>query len=107
MLSPIRDRIRRRVAALLAIRGPSQAELAKQIGISQAHISQMVVGKRAWPIDHLDDLARALKVPTYALLMDDPSQWIGQKDRRRGERRSGADRRLVQQPGWVRSQKES
>jgi transcriptional regulator with XRE-family HTH domain len=92
-LSPIRERLRRRIIATMRRQNLSQMDLARIAGLKQGHVSEMVSGKRAFPIDRVDDIADALHVAPYVLFLDDPEQWFGRRDRRHGQRRSGADRR--------------
>jgi hypothetical protein len=90
---PIRERVRLRIVALMSTRRLSQAEMGRRLNISPPNMSEMVAGHRGWPWERLDEIAVMLGVPTYALFMDDPAQWTGRRDRRKGERRSGEDRR--------------
>ena len=73
----------------------TQAQLGALLHIARPHMSEMCKGSRGIPIDRLDDFACALGVATYTLVLDDPTQWVGRRDRRKGERRSGLDRRQV------------
>lgn len=95
MAVPLLERARRRIVALLGLRRMSQAELGRRVGISKSHMSEYCSPQRVanFPVDKLDEIAAALAVPTYSLFLDDPSQWVGRRDRRRGQRRSGCDRR--------------
>ena len=95
MQAPILERVRRRVLAIMAVRGIRAKEVSAVTGISASNLSDVLHGRRGFPVDRLDDVARALRVPTYVLFMDDPWKWQGRRDRRRGERRSGYDRRVT------------
>lgn len=92
---PLLERARRRISAILKLRRLSQAELARRVSLHPAHLSQMLNPDhdRQFPVDRLDAIAHELGVPTYTMFLDDPSQWTGRRDWRRGERRSGMDRR--------------
>ena len=95
---PILERVRRRVTALMTQRGITKTELGRAVGISLPNISEMCnpENPRNFPVDRLDDIAAVLRVPTYQLFLDDPSRWVGRRERRRGERRSGSDRRRAE-----------
>ena len=104
---PILERVRRRVTALMQERGVTKTALGAAVGISLPNISEMCNpdNPRNFPIDKLDDIAAVLKVPTYQLFLDDPARWTGRRDRRKSERRSGAERRraaIVTRTDWPR-----
>ena len=63
------------LAAMRTLAGYSQAELARQSGVSQGHISEIESGDKKASPKTIKALAEALRVPMPALLSD-PSQAV-------------------------------
>jgi len=62
------DRFAGTVRRLRAKKGVSQKALADTIGISVSYVSMLERGQRSPPLETIEKVARALKVPPAALL---------------------------------------
>ena len=57
------------VRTIRAARGMSQKELAERVGLNPSYLSLIESGKRIPATNVLEDLAKALRVPLYLLLL--------------------------------------
>lgn len=88
---PASERLRLRVRRLLQVSRWTQADLATALNLNQSDVSRRLTGKQPFKVAELDTIAQMFKVSVSELFFDE----YGRFDRRKGVRRSGADRRKV------------
>lgn len=57
------------VRQLRTAQGKTSTDLAKKVGVSQPQISRLEIGQQGFRSEILMKIAKALKVPTFRLLM--------------------------------------
>lgn len=83
--------LRNNIRALLSAQGKNQSQLAFSLGRDKSWINKFLTGSRDLRLKDIDRIADFFHVETYALLTPGATPWT---ERRKGERRSGLDRRL-------------
>jgi transcriptional regulator with XRE-family HTH domain len=63
--------VARNLRILMRWHGWNQSELSRRSGVSQRHISDLLRGLSDCTTERLEEFARALRVPSWTLLMDD------------------------------------
>lgn len=62
-MSAVEQQIRDAVKAALAATGTSQSDLARQLGMTRQHVSQVLLGHRRMTFDLAEKMTWALAIP--------------------------------------------
>jgi len=71
MVNPDKE-LNGRIKGLMKDKHLTQTELSKRASMSQAHLNELINGKKSWTLETLNNVAGGLGMHPYELLVPDP-----------------------------------